>query len=78
MRKASRSEDGPVTGVIGSGEGNAMSELERNLNRILQEHQHESGLHMIGGQRRLLDRLVEFFEERKDPAEKDKDRSQQN
>jgi hypothetical protein len=55
-----------------------MSELERNLNRILQEHQHESGLHMIGGQRRLLDRLVEFFEERKDPAEKDKDRSQQN
>ena len=43
-----------------------MNELERNLNRILQEHQHESGLHMIGGQRRLVDRLVEFFEQTKE------------
>jgi hypothetical protein len=40
-----------------------MSELERSLTRVLQEHQHESGLHMIGGQRRLVDRLVQFFEE---------------
>jgi hypothetical protein len=40
-----------------------MNELENNLNRILEEHQHESGLHMIGGQRRLVDRLVHFFEE---------------
>ena len=47
-----------------------MSELERNLTRILEEHQHESGLHMIGGQRRLVDRLVQFFEENKKP-EKD-------
>jgi hypothetical protein len=47
-----------------------MSELERDLNRILQEHQHESGLHMIGGQRRLVDRLVEFFEQTKDPGKK--------
>jgi hypothetical protein len=38
-------------------------ELESNLNRILEEHQHESGLHIIGGRRRLLDRLVQFFEE---------------
>lgn len=40
-----------------------MSELEQNLNKILEEHQHESGLHMIGGRRRLIDRLVQFFEE---------------
>ena len=40
-----------------------MSELESNLNKILEEHQHESGLHVIGGRRRLIDRLVQFFEE---------------
>ena len=40
-----------------------MSDLEANLNKILEEHQHESGLHVIGGRRRLIDRLVEFFEE---------------
>lgn len=40
-----------------------MTELEAKLNRILQEHQQESGLHMIGGQRRLAARLLEFCEE---------------
>ena len=40
-----------------------MTELETKLNHILEEHQHESGLHMIGGRRRLIDRLVRFFEE---------------
>jgi hypothetical protein len=44
-----------------------MNELERGLNRVLEEHQHESGLHMIGGRRRLVDRLVQFFEEQVDP-----------
>ena len=39
-----------------------MTELENKINSILEEHQHESGLHMIGG-RRLIDRLVQFFEE---------------
>jgi hypothetical protein len=39
-----------------------MTQLEENLNKILEEHQHESGLHMIGGRRRLMDRLVEFFQ----------------
>jgi hypothetical protein len=39
-----------------------MKELENSLNKILEEHQHESGLHVIGGRRRLVDRLVEFFE----------------
>jgi hypothetical protein len=39
-----------------------MTELERNLSRVLEEHRHESGLHIIGGQKRLIDRLVEFFE----------------
>lgn len=39
-----------------------MTELENKINHILEEHQHESGLHMIGGRRRLIDRLVEFFE----------------
>ena len=42
-----------------------MSELENKLNNILEEHQHESGLHMIGGRRRLIDRLVQFVEEEK-------------
>ncbi len=40
-----------------------MSELESNINKILEEHQHESGLHVIGGQRKLVDRLVQFIEE---------------
>jgi hypothetical protein len=40
-----------------------MTELENKLNNILEEHQHESGLHMIGGHRRLIERLVQFVEE---------------
>ena len=40
-----------------------MNQLESGLNKILEEHQHESALHVIGGRRRLIDRLVEFFEE---------------
>jgi len=40
-----------------------MSDLERSLNQLLEDHRHESGLHVIGGQRRLLNRLMEFFEE---------------
>jgi hypothetical protein len=49
-----------------------MNELERNLNKVLEEHQHESGLHMIGGQRRLVDRLRHFIEENLDPSQKAK------
>ena len=41
---------------------NAMPELKESLNRVLEEHQHESGLHIIGGRRRLIDRLAELFE----------------
>ena len=40
-----------------------MNELESGLNKVLEEHQHESGLHVIGGRRRLVDRLMQFFEE---------------
>jgi hypothetical protein len=40
-----------------------MTDLESKLNNILEEHQHESGLHMIGGRRRLIERLAQFFEE---------------
>jgi hypothetical protein len=40
-------------------------ELKESLNRVLEEHQHESGLHMIGGRRRLVDRLAQFFEDMK-------------
>ena len=40
-----------------------MSELEARLEHILQEHQQESGLHMIGGRRRLVTRLLAFCEE---------------
>lgn len=44
-----------------------MSELEYRLNRILEEHQRESGLHMIGGHHKLLDRLVRFCEQELQP-----------
>ena len=40
-----------------------MSDLEIKLNHILEEHQHESGLHIIGGRNRLIARLAEFFEQ---------------
>jgi len=40
-----------------------MTDLERDLSKVLEEHRHESGLHIIGGQKRLIDRLVQFFEE---------------
>jgi hypothetical protein len=40
-----------------------MTELESGLNKVLEEHQHESGLHIIGGRTRLIARLAEFFEE---------------
>jgi hypothetical protein len=40
-----------------------VTELEAKLISIFEEHQHESGLHMIGGRRRLIERLVQFFEE---------------
>jgi len=41
----------------------AMNELESGLNKVLEEHQHESGLHIIGGRTRLIARLAEFFEQ---------------
>lgn len=46
-----------------------MSELEQHINRVLEEHQQESGLHMIGGRRRLIDRLTQLFEEEQRIAE---------
>lgn len=49
-----------------------MSNLEQGLNRVLQEHQQESGLHMIGGRQRLLEKLVEFFEEERRQAEEER------
>ena len=39
-----------------------MNELETALNKVLEEHQHESGLHIVGGRNRLIARLAEFFE----------------
>ena len=37
-------------------------ELEESLSKLLDEHQREDGLHMIGGRQKLIHRLVEFFE----------------
>ena len=37
-------------------------ELEQSLSKLLDEHQQEDGLHMIGGRQKLIHRLVEFFE----------------
>lgn len=48
-----------------------MTQLEENLSKILEEHQHESGLHVIGGRRRLMDRLVEFFQAAEKPENAD-------
>jgi hypothetical protein len=40
-----------------------MNELETELNKVLEEHQHESGLHIIGGRTKLIARLAEFVEQ---------------
>jgi len=55
-----------------------MTELETKLNNILEEHQHESGLHMIGGRRRLIDRLVQFFEQDLKQSPRDSSGSRDN
>jgi hypothetical protein len=55
-----------------------MSELENKINHLLEEHQHESGLHMIGGRRRLIDRLVQFVEDEMHTQESAPDRSHEN
>ena len=55
-----------------------MSELENRLNRILEEHQHESGLHMIGGRHKLLDRLVRFCEQELRPEWREEPPAQEN
>jgi hypothetical protein len=56
-----------------------MNQLESGLNKILEEHQHESGLHVIGGRRRLIDRLMQFFEEfNPEPSEPKVGREQHN
>ena len=39
-----------------------MTEREESLSKLLDEHQHESGLHMIGGRQRLMERLLDFIE----------------
>lgn len=39
-----------------------MTEREEGLSKLLDEHQHESGLHMIGGRKRLIERLMSFIE----------------
>jgi len=52
------------------------NELERGLSRVLEEHQHESGLHVIGGRRRLIDRLMEFFHQEEEKLASS-DKSQQ-
>jgi hypothetical protein len=41
-----------------------MSELEDALNKLLRDHQHESGLNVIGGRHQLVARLVRFVETR--------------
>lgn len=43
-----------------------MTDLENKLNHLLEEHQHESGLNMIGGRRQLINRLVQFIEQDKE------------
>jgi hypothetical protein len=35
-----------------------MADLRERLEKVLAEHQRESGLHMIGGRERLIQRLL--------------------
>jgi hypothetical protein len=46
--------------------------LEESLSKLLDEHQQEDGLHMIGGRQKLIHRLVEFFESGYKVEERDK------
>jgi hypothetical protein len=39
-----------------------MSNLKHELERLLDEHQRESGLHMIGGREKLVQRLLSLFD----------------
>jgi len=55
-----------------------MTDLERSLNKVLEEHRHESGLHIIGGQQRLIDRLIEFFEDGVKSQARDRSRDLDN
>jgi hypothetical protein len=48
-----------------------MTKREENLSKLLDEHQHESGLHMIGGRKRLLERLLAFIEAECKTAERE-------
>jgi len=45
-------------------------ELKESLSKVLEEHQHESGLHVIGGRHRLIDRLVQFFEAKQEEVQR--------
>jgi hypothetical protein len=55
-----------------------MTDLERSLSKVLEEHRHESGLHIIGGQQRLIDRLVQFFEDGLKPKSDKNSRDRDN
>ena len=48
-----------------------MTELESGLNKVLEDHQHESGLNINGGRKQLLARLTEYFEKMVSPVEHD-------
>jgi hypothetical protein len=50
-------------------------ELKESLSKVLEDHQHESGLHMIGGRNRLIDRLVQFFEAKQQEVQRPAARS---
>jgi hypothetical protein len=39
-----------------------MENLKQKLEKTLEEHQRESGLHMIGGRERLVARLLKVLE----------------
>jgi hypothetical protein len=46
-----------------------MENLKDKLEKVLQEHQRESGLHMIGGQARLIQRLLQVMDPKAADAE---------
>jgi hypothetical protein len=55
-----------------------MTELESGLTKVLEEHQHESGLHIIGGRKQLIARLAEYVQRIASSGEASKSAGQQS
>jgi hypothetical protein len=55
-----------------------MADLRERLEKVLAEHQRESGLHMIGGRERLIQRLLKELESAQPAPVSDGNPAEQN